>query len=82
MIGVANPDLKLFPGMTANVKILIDRAYGRAEDPQRRAALSPGDRTPRDAAAATAAAAQRQARADSRRSGCWTQQGQAPAACT
>ena len=25
VIGVANPDLKLFPGMTANVKILIDR---------------------------------------------------------
>jgi HlyD family secretion protein len=25
VIGVANPDLKLFPGMTANVKILVDR---------------------------------------------------------
>ena len=25
VLGVANPDLKLFPGMTANVKILVDR---------------------------------------------------------
>ncbi|MBZ0168200.1 MAG: HlyD family secretion protein [Kofleriaceae bacterium] len=25
VIGVANPDFKLFPGMTANVKILVDR---------------------------------------------------------
>src|SRR4030095_7894149 len=25
VIGVANPDLKLFPGMTANVKIMIDQ---------------------------------------------------------
>jgi len=25
VIGVANPDLKLFPGMTANVKILVDK---------------------------------------------------------
>jgi HlyD family secretion protein len=25
VIGVANPDLKLFPGMTANVRILVDR---------------------------------------------------------
>jgi HlyD family secretion protein len=25
VIGVSNPDLKLFPGMTANVKILVDR---------------------------------------------------------
>jgi HlyD family secretion protein len=25
VIGVANPELKLFPGMTANVKILVDR---------------------------------------------------------
>jgi HlyD family secretion protein len=25
VIGVSNPDLKLFPGMTANVKILVDQ---------------------------------------------------------
>ena len=25
VIGVANPDLRLFPGMTANVKILVDQ---------------------------------------------------------
>ena len=41
VIGVANPDLKLFPGMTANVKVLIDRRQRRAQDPQRRAAISP-----------------------------------------
>jgi HlyD family secretion protein len=27
VIGVANPDLKLFPGMTANVKILVDQHH-------------------------------------------------------
>lgn len=28
VIGVPNPDLKLFPGMTANVKVLVDKADG------------------------------------------------------
>jgi HlyD family secretion protein len=28
VIGVSNPDLKLFPGMTANVRILVDRHNG------------------------------------------------------
>ena len=46
VIGVANPDLKLFPGMTANVKILIDRRQGRAEGSQRGAAFPSGDATP------------------------------------
>ena len=42
VIGVSNSDLKLFPGMTANVKILVTRALERAEGPQRGAPLSPG----------------------------------------
>jgi len=33
VIGVSNPDLKLFPGMTANVKILTDRARGALRIP-------------------------------------------------
>ena len=57
VIGVANPDLKLFPGMTANVKILIDRRDGRAEGSERRAAFSSGGRRAKQDAAARIAAA-------------------------
>ena len=42
VIGVSNADLKLFPGMTANVKILVNQRLERAEGPQRGAPLSPG----------------------------------------
>ncbi len=33
VIGVSNPDLKLFPGMTANVKILVDQRLNVLEVP-------------------------------------------------
>ena len=42
VIGVSNSDLKLFPGMTANVKILVDQRAERPEGAERGAALSPG----------------------------------------
>ncbi len=42
VIGVSNPDLKLFPGMTANVKILVNQRSERAEGAQRRAAVPSG----------------------------------------
>ena len=69
VIGVSNADLKLFPGMTANVKILVNQRHERAEGPQRRAALSPGvgDRGGRRP---TGAAQGRRHRR--RRSGFWT----------
>ena len=44
VIGISNLDLSLFPGMTANVKILVNQRLERAEGPQRRAALSSGVR--------------------------------------
>ncbi len=33
VIGVSNPDLKLFPGMTANVKVLVDHRSGALKIP-------------------------------------------------
>ena len=44
VIAVPNPDLKLFPGMTANVKIMVDRAAQRDQGAEQRIALPSGDR--------------------------------------
>ena len=46
VVEVANPDLKLFPGMTANVKILTGRPPMPFES-RSRAAFPSGGRTPR-----------------------------------
>jgi HlyD family secretion protein len=47
VIGVANPDLKLFPGMTANVKILIDRHKDVLKIPNAALRFHPADAAPR-----------------------------------
>jgi HlyD family secretion protein len=47
VIGVANPDLKLFPGMTANVKILIDRHKDVLKVPNAALRFRPADATPK-----------------------------------
>ena len=47
VIGVANPDLKLFPGMTANVKILIDRHKDVLKVPNAALRFHPADAAPR-----------------------------------
>jgi HlyD family secretion protein len=56
VIGVANPDLKLFPGMTANVKILVDRRNDVLKIPNAALRFHPQDpssrKAPRTAAAA------------------------------
>ena len=71
VIGVSNPDLKLFPGMTANVKIMVDQRTDVLKVPERRAAVpSGGRRRPRPPAAR--ADAGRAAQRRRRRSGCWT----------
>jgi hypothetical protein len=49
VIGVSNPDLTLFPGMTANVKILVDRVPC-AEIPNAALRYRPPTRTAREAA--------------------------------
>ena len=73
VIGVSNPDLKLFPGMTANVKILVEPAAERAEGSERRAAVSvrrPAQPAP--AAGGGKGGSRKGGAAPSRRSGCWT----------
>jgi HlyD family secretion protein len=49
VIGVANPDLKLFPGMTANVKILIARHNDVLKIPNAALRFHPPDAAPRKA---------------------------------
>jgi HlyD family secretion protein len=49
VITAANPDLKLFPGMTANVKILIDRHNGVLRIPNAALRFHPPDAQPRKA---------------------------------
>src|SRR4030095_9729103 len=56
VIGVANPDLKLFPGMTANVKILIDRRTDVLKIPNAALRFHPENGTPRKAPRTAAAA--------------------------
>ena len=56
VIGVANPDLKLFPGMTANVKILIDRRSDVLKIPNAALRFHPQDGTPRKTPRTAAAA--------------------------
>jgi HlyD family secretion protein len=43
VIAVANPDLKLFPGMTANVKILVDRRENALKIPNAALRFRPPD---------------------------------------
>jgi HlyD family secretion protein len=66
VIGVANPDLKLFPGMTANVKILIDRRNDVLKIPNAALRFHPQDGTARKTqrTPSAAGAARRQAVAD------------------
>ena len=66
MIGVANPDLKLFPGMTANVKVLIERRRDVLKIPNAALRFHPQDGTPRKTprTAAAAGPARRQGVAD------------------
>jgi HlyD family secretion protein len=62
VIGVANPDLKLFPGMTANVKILIDRHSGVLKIPNAALRFHPPEAAPRKVqrSPSTGSAARRQ----------------------
>lgn len=46
VIGVSNPDLKLFPGMTANVKILADRHANVLKVPNAALRYHPASATP------------------------------------
>jgi HlyD family secretion protein len=46
VIAVANPDLKLFPGMTANVKVLVDHRSGVLKIPNAALRFRPPDSTP------------------------------------
>jgi HlyD family secretion protein len=55
VIGVANPELKLFPGMTANVKILIDRHTDVLKIPNAALRFRPPDAAPVKAQRATPA---------------------------
>jgi HlyD family secretion protein len=66
VIGVANPDLKLFPGMTANVKILIDRRNDVLKIPNAALRFHPQDATSRKTqrTAATPGTARRKSVAD------------------
>jgi HlyD family secretion protein len=64
VIGVANPDLKLFPGMTANVKILIDRQSDVLRIPNAALRFHLADTPPRKTQGAPDGAARRQAVAD------------------
>ena len=45
VIGVSNDDLKLFPGMTANVKILVDRVNNALKIPNAALRFKPADST-------------------------------------
>jgi len=59
VLGVANPDLKLFPGMTANVKILVDRRSDALKVPNAALRFHPaGEAAPKAAGRKQAAAAQ------------------------
>jgi HlyD family secretion protein len=51
VITVANPDLKLFPGMTANVRILVDRHENVLRIPNAALRFHPADQAPTVAAA-------------------------------
>jgi HlyD family secretion protein len=66
VITVANPDLKLFPGMTANVNILIDRRSGVVKVPNAALRFRPAGEAapPRPAAKKGARKAQAAAPAD------------------
>jgi HlyD family secretion protein len=46
VIGVANPDLRLFPGMTANVKILVDQRLNVLRIPNAALRYHPASDTP------------------------------------
>jgi HlyD family secretion protein len=46
VIGVSNPDLKLFPGMTANVKILVDQHANALKVPNAALRYHPASATP------------------------------------
>lgn len=46
VVSVANPDLKLFPGMTANVKILVDRRENALKVPNAALRFRPPDAPP------------------------------------
>ena len=75
VIGVSNPDLKLFPGMTANVKILVDQRQGVLKVPNAALRYHPADATPRRAAAGgggKGGSRTRRSGSRRRRSGCWT----------
>ena len=69
VIGVSNPDLKLFPGMTANVKILVNQRANVLRVPNAALRYHPASETP-----APAARPRRDARQPrrSRPSGSWT----------
>jgi len=66
VIAASNPDLKLFPGMTANVKILIDRHNDVLRIPNAALRFHPPDAAPRTAQRAQSGqpGARRQAVAD------------------
>ena len=55
VISAANPDLSLLPGMTANVRVVVETRDNVAQGGERRAALPPGGRADGKAAAAAPA---------------------------
>ena len=80
VIGVANPDLKLFPGMTANVKILIDRHKDVLKIPNAALRFHPADATPkksqRPAAGAGAASQERRRQTVANQQTVWVMDGE------
>ena len=68
VIGVSNPDLKLFPGMTANVKILVNQRLNVLKVPNAALRYHPASQT----AAAVPPRRAARARRRRRRSGSWT----------
>ena len=58
VIGVSNPDLKLFPGMTANVKILVNQRAGVLKIPNAALRYRPASDTPAATAPRTGRKAQ------------------------
>ena len=83
VIGVSNPDLKLFPGMTANVKILVDQRTNVLKVPNAALRYHPADAAPKQSQrpAAAAGGGRVRRRAGSRRSGCWTREQEAASRC-
>jgi HlyD family secretion protein len=55
VVGVSNPDLKLFPGMTANVKILVNQRPNVLKVPNAALRYHPASEAPAPATAAKGA---------------------------